>query len=187
MQSLYLQYQFAARVPSIVDQARRQATFILSFGNPCNIREAHPCQDEVDPRYVRWIYTSARRLSPVSLILFPTCPASCLPCPTSSFLPVSTSRWPERSKVFSNSFFVPTPMLVCPLVRRNGQAPAGLLLLGFYGICAATVERSCCRNLPVVTFSLIQTARVCVLLFYSNVEMVTRWAAIVTVEVYLMS
>lgn len=77
MLSLSLQYQSGARLPFIVDQPRRRATFILSFGNPCNIREAHPCQDKVDPRYVRWIYTSARQLSstsPFSLRLAPPFP-----------------------------------------------------------------------------------------------------------------
>ena len=146
-------------------------------GNPCNIREAHPCQDEVDPRYVRWIYTSARPDSlPCLLFPFRLLPLSCslslsrsffLLLPLSFFVPLFLYSYspfaflpilhlgdPNGRTSFRIPSSFPTPMLVCSLVKRNGQAMS-VAPQDLWNLCYGTrsqllqkrnASRSLCRN-----------------------------------------
>lgn len=117
MSSLYLQYQFGARVPSIVDQAQRRATFILSFGEPLQHSRSPPLSGWSRPSIRPMnLYECSARLSSMSLIPFPTSSSlslflspslALLLCPSLPLLLFSicfpsdpTSRWPERWNVF---------------------------------------------------------------------------------------
>ena len=186
MSSLYLQYQFGARVPSIVDQAQRQATFILSFGEPLQHSRSPPLSGWSRPSIRPMnLYECSARLSSMSLIPFPTSSSLLFSLSLSLALSFSFSRSLSLSPssftlilhLLSFRSYISVTRTVerllefllrsqhrCLFVRlsREMDRPCRLLLR-IYGICATELDRSCYRSVMrrdpfVVTISLISTA-----------------------------
>ena len=146
--SLYLQYQFGAPVPSIVDQARRRATFILSFEEPLQHSRSPPLSGWSRPSirpmnlyecsgptlfHVSYsLFDFSRSLSPSLFVPFLSL-SICFPSDPASL----GDRNGRASFRIPSSF--PTPMLVCSLVKRNGQA-VSVAPLRIYGISAAGLD-----------------------------------------------
>lgn len=141
-------------VASIVDQAQRRATFILSFegtlatfAKPTLVRMKSTL--DTSDEFIRVLASVS--LIPSSIRLFP----SPLPPPLVLY---SLSLHPTRAE--ETSFRIPssfqTPMLVCSVVKRNGQTmsltPHDLWNLCYSGVCRSSLLLAC--NASTIPLSL---------------------------------
>ena len=139
---LYLQYQFGAPVPSIVDQGRRRATFILSFEEPLQHSRSPPLSGWSRPsiRPMNLYECSGPTLFHVSYSLFDFARSLSVPFLLFSICFPSGSLGDRNGRAsFRIPSSFPTPMLVCSLVKRNGQA-VSVAPLRIYGISAARLD-----------------------------------------------